>query len=64
METTKSAPIDVSKLYTKSNYARKIQKTPTWVTQLIKQGKLIEVDINGKVMVMEVETSEVVTPQA
>lgn len=45
--------ITPAKCYTKTAYAKYIGKTPTWVNELIKQGKVAEVAINGGSFVME-----------
>lgn len=45
--------VDIPDLYTKTAYARKINKSATWVNELIKQGKLREVKIHGTRLVKE-----------
>jgi hypothetical protein len=43
------------KCYTKSEYARKIKKSPTWVDKLIVAKKLQEIPIMGGSFVIEPE---------
>lgn len=47
--------INPAKTYTKTAYGRHIKKSATWVNELIKQGKLKEVVVNGARLVMELE---------
>lgn len=50
MKTEQSVPkvlINPVNCYTKSGFARKIGKSATWVNQLIEQGKLTEIKIQG-----------------
>ena len=48
METLK---IDRTKLYTQSAYAKKVRVTPQRINQLVKEGSLKLVTINGAVLI-------------
>lgn len=46
-----SLKIDRTKLLTQARYAKKVNKTPAWVNQQIKAGKLKSVEIEGATLV-------------
>lgn len=47
----KTKDLEAKKMYTKSEYAKKIKSTPTTVQRMINRGELILVVVNGAELV-------------